>query len=99
MVSMIAEIYIFHAEICETVLRYKATSKINRSPFLTTYTQEARIDLIGLLGVVPNSNLAGLKFFVCFICIRMWHSHLNDTEMNETKRFIPKGFELGTTLS
>ena len=35
--------------------------------------------------VVPNSNLLGLKFFVC--CI------------HETKRFIPKGFELGTTLS
>ena len=29
----------------------------------------------------------------------MWHSHLNDMEMYETKRFIPKGFELGTTLS
>ena len=57
------------------------------------------IDLIGYLGVVPNSNLSGLKFFVCCICIRMWHSHLNDMEMSETKRFIPKGFELGTTLS
>ena len=29
----------------------------------------------------------------------MWHSHLNDMEIPETKRFIPKGFELGTTLS
>ena len=29
----------------------------------------------------------------------MWHSHLNDTEIPKTKRFIPKGFELGTTLS
>ena len=28
-----------------------------------------------------------------------WHSHLNDMEIPETKRFIPKGFELGTTLS
>ena len=29
----------------------------------------------------------------------MWHSHLNDTEIPETKScFIPKGFELGTTL-
>ena len=28
----------------------------------------------------------------------MWHSHLNDMEIPETKRF-PKGFELGTTLS
>ena len=26
----------------------------------------------------------------------MWHSHLNDMEIPETKRFIPKGFELGT---
>ena len=24
----------------------------------------------------------------------MWHSNLNDTEIRETKRFIPKGFEL-----
>ena len=26
-------------------------------------------------------------------------SHLNDMEIPETKRFIPKGFELGTTLT
>ena len=25
--------------------------------------------------------------------------HINDMEIPETKRFIPKGFELGTTLS
>ena len=24
----------------------------------------------------------------------MWHSHLNDMEIPESKRFIPKGFEL-----
>ena len=29
----------------------------------------------------------------------MWHSHLNDMEIPKTKRFIPKGFELGTTVS
>ena len=29
----------------------------------------------------------------------MWHSHLNDMEIPETKRFIPKGFELRATLS
>ena len=29
----------------------------------------------------------------------MWHSHLNDMEIPQTKRFIPKGFELGTTMS
>ena len=29
----------------------------------------------------------------------MWHSHLNGMEIPETKRFKPKGFELGTTLS
>ena len=29
----------------------------------------------------------------------MWHSHLNDMEISETKHFIPKEFELGTTLS
>ena len=28
----------------------------------------------------------------------MWHLHLNDIEIPETKRFIPKGFEWGTTL-
>ena len=28
----------------------------------------------------------------------MWHSHLNDMEMYDTKRLIPTGFELGTTL-
>ena len=50
------------------------------------------IDLIGQLSVVPNSNLPGLRFFVCCICIRMWHSHLNDMEIPKTKRFIPKGF-------
>ena len=27
----------------------------------------------------------------------MWHSHLNDMKIPETKRFIPKGFELGAT--
>ena len=27
------------------------------------------------------------------------HSHLNDVEILGTNRFIPKGFELGTTLS
>ena len=34
---------------------------------------------------------------MCRICIRMWHSHLNDMEIPETKRFTPKWFELGTT--
>ena len=29
----------------------------------------------------------------------MWHSHLNDMGIPETRRFIPKGFELGTTLN
>ena len=57
------------------------------------------IDLIGELSVVPNSNLPRLKFFVCYLCIRMWHSNLNDMEIPETKRFIPKAFELATTLS
>ena len=27
----------------------------------------------------------------------MWHSHLHDVEILETKRFSPKGLELGTT--
>ena len=29
----------------------------------------------------------------------MWQSLLNDMEIPETKRFIPKVFELGATLS
>ena len=48
---------------------------------------------------IPNSNLPGLRFFVYRICIIMRHSHLNDAEIPETKRFIPKDFELGITLS
>ena len=56
------------------------------------------IDLFGQLNVVPNSNLPGISFFAYCICIIMWHSYLNDMEIPETKRFIPKGFELGTTL-
>ena len=31
------------------------------------------------------------------ICNVMWHSHLNDMEISERKRFIPRGFELSTT--
>ena len=54
---------------------------------------------IRLTQCVPNSNLPGLRFFVYCICIIMLHSHLNDMEIPETKRFIPKGFELGTTFS
>ena len=49
--------------------------------------------------VVPNSNLPGLRFFVYCNCIIMWHSHLNDMEIPETERFIPKRSELGTALS
>ena len=29
----------------------------------------------------------------------MLDSRLNDMEISETKRFIPKGFELGTTFT
>ena len=57
------------------------------------------IDLFGYFSVVPNSNLLGLRFFVYCICVIMSHSHLNDMEIPETKSFIPKGFELGTTSS
>ena len=39
-----------------------------------------------------------LRFFVYCICISLWHSHLNDIEIPETKLFILKGFELRTTL-
>ena len=36
----------------------------------------------------------GSRFFVYCIYIIMLHSHLNDMEIPETKRFIPKGLEL-----
>ena len=36
-------------------------------------------------------SLGVIRFFVYCICIIMWHSHLNDVEIPETKRFIPKG--------
>ena len=39
----------------------------------------------------------GLRLFVYCICIIMWH--LNAMEITETKRFIPKWFELGTAFS
>ena len=41
----------------------------------------------------------GVRFFVYCICVIMLHSQLNDIEISETKRFIPKAFELGTTLT
>ena len=44
-------------------------------------------------------NLPGLRLFVYCICMIMRHSHSNDREIPETKRFIPIGFELGITLS
>ena len=42
----------------------------------------------------------GVKI-LCVLYLRMimLHSHLNDMEIPQTKRFIPKGFELGTTFS
>ena len=45
-----------------------------------------------------NSNLSGLRFFMLHLHDNV-HSHLYDMEILGTKRFIPKGFELGTTLS
>ena len=42
---------------------------------------------------------SGVKILCVLYLHIMWHSHLNDMETPETKRFIPKGFELGTTLS
>ena len=35
-----------------------------------------------------------VKIWILICCL-----YLNDMEIPETKRFIPKGFELGTTLS
>ncbi|XP_067051379.1 caspase-9-like isoform X2 [Acropora muricata] len=67
-VSTIAEICICHGKICETVLRYKTTSKINRSPSLTTDTQEARIPIADESATKLNINkdisiiMQGIKF-------------------------------------
>ena len=36
---------------------------------------------------------------ICCMCMITWHSYLNDMEILETKPFIPKGFELDSTLS
>ena len=58
-----------------------------------------QLDRFGKLNVVPNSDLSRLRFFVCFICMIIQHSLFNEMEILRTKRFIPKGFELGTTLS
>ena len=44
--------------------------------------------------VLVCSCPAILRVFVYCICIIMMHSHLNDIEIPETKRFIPKGFEI-----
>ena len=57
------------------------------------------IDQFGELNVAPNLDLSGLRFFVYCISLIMLHSHANDMEILGTNRFIPKGFELGTTLS
>ena len=56
------------------------------------------IYLIGSLNNVSNSHLSGLRFFVYCMCIIMLQSHLNNMEIPETRRFLPKGFELGTTM-
>ena len=79
----------------------KTTSKLksHANDFAPRERSNIKIDLFGKRNVVPNSDLSGLRFFVHCICIIRWHSHLNDMEIPETKRFIPKGFELGTTLS
>ena len=41
----------------------------------------------------------GVWFFVCLHLRDNVHSPLDDMEIIETKRFIPKRFELGTRLS
>ena len=48
---------------------------------------------------ITQFKFPGLRFFVYCICIIMSHSHLSDMEIPESKRFISKGFEFGTTLS
>ena len=57
------------------------------------------IDRIGLLNAVPNSNLSTLRDLGVLYLQDNVALHLNDMETLGKQRFIPKGFELGTTLS
>mgnify|MGYP000114427441 CR=1 FL=1 len=57
------------------------------------------IDRIGLLNAVPNSNLSTLRDLGVLYLQDNVALHINDMETLGKQRFIPKGFELGTTLS
>ena len=51
-----------------------------------------QIDIFGgLTQCCTQFKSPGLKILYVFHCIIMWHSHLNDMEIPETKGFIPKG--------
>ena len=51
------------------------------SHFVSQTTVSRTIDLFGRLNVVPNSDLSGLKFFVCFICMIINLSHVINMEI------------------
>ena len=68
------------------------------SPFHSwTSVIDWKIDPLSLLNVVSSSSLTVLRFFLYCISIIMWHLYLNDMEIPESKRVIPKVFELDTT--
>ena len=64
---------------------------VSFSKTIDSFQTHISIDLISQLSVVTNSNLPGLRFFVCCICIRTWHSHLNDKEFLKQNVLFPKG--------
>ena len=83
----------------------KKHSRKNDYGFFGGFTKQNTTDL-SFFAILHNNSMLypefkspGLRFFAYCICIIMWHSHLNDVEIPETKSFIPKGYELGATLS
>ena len=87
----------------------KKHSRKNNYGFLGGFTKQNTTDLslfailhhrpIRLTQCCTQFKSPGLRFFAYCICIIMLHSHLNDMDIPETKSFIPKGYELGATLS
>ena len=87
----------------------KKHSRKNNYGFLGGFTKQNTTDLslfailhhrpIRLTQCCTKFKSLGLRFFAYCICIIMLHSHLNDMDIPETKSLIPKGYELGATLS
>ena len=76
-----------------TLVLYFAVSKIK-----TTLVQKSNRPT-PLTQCCTQFKSPRVKILCVLYSIIMLHSHLNDGEIPETKRFILKGFELGTTFS